>query len=61
MELKLLNARDVIMAFMKATKFSTEEQRQVLQMCNDELTAWEKRSMLVEIQKESEDDGEDID
>lgn len=54
MDLKLLQARDTIMAVMKAMKLTTEEQRQVLQMCNDELTAWENRSRLIDMNKGEE-------
>lgn len=54
MDLKLLQARDTIMAVMKAMKLTSEEQRQVLQMCNDELTAWENRSKIVEVNKDGE-------
>ena len=51
MDLKFLQARDTIMAVMKAMKLTLEEQRQVLQMCNDEIDAWEKREKLKEMNK----------
>lgn len=54
MDLKFLQARDTIMAAMKAMKLTPEEQRQVLQMCNDELAAWENRSRLIDMNKGEE-------
>ena len=56
MELKFLQARDTVMAVMKAMKLTTEEMKQVLQMCNDEVDAWENRSKIVEVNKDGEDD-----
>ena len=56
MELKFLQARDTVMAVMKAMKLTTEEMKQVLQMCNDEVDAWENRSKIVEVNKDGDDD-----
>ena len=53
--MKFLQARDTIMSFMTAMGFTADEACQVLQMCGDELTAWENRSKLVELQKEEEE------
>lgn len=42
--MKLLCARDVILAHLMRMEFSVEEAETVLQMCRDEINAWEKRS-----------------
>lgn len=55
--MKLKQVRDVILAYMMKEDLTVEETKQVLQMCNDEVTAWENRSKLTEIKKEEEDDG----
>lgn len=49
---KLLNARDSILSFMVVKDFETEEIKTVLQMCNDEVAAWEKRSKLINVKKD---------
>ncbi len=49
---KLLNARDSILSLMMVKDFETEEMKKVLQMCNNEVDAWEKRSKLIEFNKE---------
>lgn len=59
--MKFLQARDSILAFMLAQGFKKEEIKTVLQMCDDEITAWEKRSKIVKFKKEGEDDGKTID
>ena len=52
--MKLKQARDVILAYLMKEDFTVEETKRVLQMCNDEVTAWENRSKLAEIKKEGE-------
>lgn len=42
--MKLLCARDVILVHLMNMDFSVEESVTVLQMCRDEINAWEKRS-----------------
>lgn len=46
MELKLLNARDIVLAYLMKEELTIEETKQVLQMCNDEVDAAVKRSKL---------------
>lgn len=41
---KLLMARDGILAYLMKMDFWVDESKLVLQMCLDELNAWEKRS-----------------
>lgn len=53
-KMKFLNARDTMLAFLLAKDFTREEIKTVLQMCNDEVDAWEKRSNLIEMNKEEE-------
>ena len=53
--MKFLQARDSVLAYMLAQGFTKEEIKTVLQMCNDEVDAWDKRAKLVEINKEGEE------
>ena len=53
--MKLIQARDSILAFMLAKDFTLEEIRQALQMCNTEVDAWEKRATMVELNKDGEE------
>jgi len=55
--LKLKQARDVILAYLMKEDLTVEETKQVLQMCNDEVDAWEKRGKFIEVNKEGEDSG----
>lgn len=55
--MKYKQMRDVILAYMVKEDLTVQEARHVLQMCDSELTAWENRSKLVELQKDGEDDG----
>ena len=57
-KMKFLNARDTILAFLLAKDFTREEIKEVLQMCNDEVDAWENRSKIVEINKDGDDNAE---
>lgn len=52
--MKFLQARDGILAYLLAKDFNVGEIKQVLKMCNNELDAWERRSKLVEERKEEE-------
>lgn len=52
--MKFKQARDSILAFMLAKDFTVEEIKTVLQMCNDEVDAWDKRAKLVETGKDEE-------
>ena len=52
MDLRFLQARDSILAYLQKSDFTDKEIKKVLQMCNDEVDAWENRSKLVEINKE---------
>lgn len=53
--MKFLQARDSVLAYMLAQDFTKDEIKTVLQMCNDEVDAWDKRAKLVEINKEGEE------
>lgn len=52
--LKLIAARDVILAYMMKEDFTIEESEKVLEMCESEIDAWGKRSKLAKIEKEEE-------
>ena len=51
---KLLMARDVILAFLKAQEFTVEEAKKVFQMCEAEIEAEKKRSGFSEVRKDDE-------
>lgn len=53
--MKLKQARDSVLAYMLAKNFTADEIKTVLQMCNNEITAWENRSKIVEMNKEGEE------
>ena len=52
--LKLIAARDVILAYLMKEDFTIEETETVLQMCQSEVAAAAKRQKLSEITKEGE-------
>lgn len=52
--MKFKQARDSILAYMLAKDFTAEEIKTVLQMCNNEIDAWEKRGKLIEAGKDEE-------
>lgn len=52
--LRLIAARDVILAYLMKEDFTIGESEQVLEMCRTEIGAWEKRSKLTKIEKEEE-------
>ena len=52
--LKLKQARDVILAYLMKEDLTVEETKQVLQMCNDEVDAAVKRMSITEVRKDEE-------
>ncbi len=50
--MKLKQARDVILAYLMKEELTVEETRKVLQMCNDEVEAAVRRMSITEIKKE---------
>ena len=52
--LKLIAARDVILAYLMKEDFTIEESEKVLDMCRSEIDAWGKRSKLIKIEGDDE-------
>lgn len=55
--LKLIAARDVILAYLMKEELTVEETRKVLQMCNDEVDAAVRRMSITEVKKDGDDSG----
>ncbi|MBQ3021921.1 MAG: hypothetical protein IJD91_01160 [Clostridia bacterium] len=53
--MKLKQARDVILAYLMKEDFTLEECDKVFEMCVDEINAAVKRQKFVEIKKEGEE------
>lgn len=59
--MKLKQARDVILAYLMKEDLTVEETKQVLQMCNDEVDAAIRRMNITEVKKDGEDGGKTCD
>ena len=55
--LKLIAARDVVLAYLMKEDFTVVETKQVLQMCNDEVDAAIRRMSITEVKKDGDDSG----